>query len=322
MANTRIRYSGPLLLILAGFVSILASPGINAGSILPPPAKISTHSYAWIGPYGGPDKKNKGYRMNLGFIVGEKSVAVIDTGYTRDMAKEMIAHIKKITDRPIHYVINTNSQPHRHLGNDVFRATGATIITTPAEAKRMFALGGNFTSAVERNLGLAQGRVKIPAPPNRLNDKPVTLDLGGKVIVNLVPVGANHTPDSIIAVVKKDKTIYTGDLLYSGRLLAVLPDSSVKSWISAFDKLRDYKGYTFVPGHGQAAKLKAFEFPTYQYLTHLYKYMSAAIDEDVGLDDAMEKLDQSAFSKLANFEILAGPNASWTYLEVEKAAFE
>jgi len=310
------------LLLPLGLLISLTAHSAPTKNILPPPEKISAHAYAWIGPYDGPNKENKGFRMNLGFVVGEKSVAVFDTGYTRAMAEEMIAFIKKTTDKPVRYAVNSNSQPHRHLGNDIFRAAGATIITTTAEAKRMSSMGGNFTSAVERNLGLTEGSVEIPAPPNRLIDKPETLDLGGNVFVELKPVGATHTPNSIIAIVKQDKIIFSGDLLYSGRLLAVLPDSNVKSWISAYEKLREYKGYTFVPGHGKAAKLKAFEFPTHKYLTHLYKHMFDAIEEDFGLDDTMKKLDQSAFSKLANFEALAGPNASWTYLEVEKAAFE
>ena len=48
---------------------------------LPSPRQIASHSYAWIGPYGPPTKENRGFRMNLGFVIGDDAVAVIDGGY-------------------------------------------------------------------------------------------------------------------------------------------------------------------------------------------------------------------------------------------------
>ena len=111
------------------FLFILYSgQGIAAsqGAILPAPKKLTDHSYAWIGPLGGPSADNKGYRMNLGFIVGKKAVAVVDAGYTEAMATEMLEHIKKVTPLPVRYVINTNSQAHRFMGNGVFKKLGAT----------------------------------------------------------------------------------------------------------------------------------------------------------------------------------------------------
>lgn len=81
----------------------------NSGKrILPPPQKMSEHVYAWIGPLDGPSKENNGYRMNMAFVVGNKAVAVLDTGYTEMMAEEMLAHIRKITKVPVKYAVATN----------------------------------------------------------------------------------------------------------------------------------------------------------------------------------------------------------------------
>ena len=92
--------------------------------ILPPPKKLSEHVYTWIGPLEGPSKENHGYRMNMAFVVGTNAVAVIDTGYTEAIAKEMLIHIRTITNKPVKYAINSNSQPHRFMGNSVFRPGG------------------------------------------------------------------------------------------------------------------------------------------------------------------------------------------------------
>ncbi len=309
-------------LLLFGLFSFSPGTATAEKNILPAPERVSEHVYAWIGPYGGPNKENKGFRMNMAFAVGTKAVAVFETGYTPAMAREMIAHIRAITKAPIRYAVNTNSQPDRFFGNDVFAGIGAEIITTPQEAARMAERGGDFAFAIERSLGLAAGSIDAPAKPTRLVEKTTTLDLGGGVTVRLQAVGGTHTPNSLIAVIDGDKTVYTGDALYGGRLLAVLPGSTLKTWIAAFDGLRQYKGYTFIPGHGRPGPLSDFEFPTYQYLSTLEQYMAKAVEEGVSLNDATVKFDQSKYSKLVNFKDLAGKNASWAYQAAEWASFE
>jgi glyoxylase-like metal-dependent hydrolase (beta-lactamase superfamily II) len=313
----RIRFRGyPTLLAIPMLAVSLAAPA----AILPPPQQISAHVYAWIGPYSPPNKQNQGYRMNMAFVVGDKAVAVIDTGYSEAMAKEMLQHIATVTKLPVKYAINSNSQPHRSMGNAVFRAHGATVITHPKEAKRLADQGGNFARGVEQTLELTAGSVKPPAAPTRTITADTTIDLGG-VVLKLKPFKAGHTPAPLAVHVPADKLVYAGDILYGGRLLAVLPDGNVKSWIQAFDDLRAFGDVTFIPGHGQPDKLQAFEFPTRAYLALLHNHMSKMIEAGVDLQTAIEKLDQSAYAKLENFEELAGRNANLTYLEREAEFF-
>jgi len=298
-----------------------AAYAMSTPAILPSPKQLSEHVYAWIGPLPGPSKDNQGYRMNLLFVVGKNAVAVIDTGYTEAMAKEMLFHIRAITDKPIKYAINTNSQPHRFMGNPVFREAGASILAHEHTANRMNAQGGNFAGFIERILELPENSVKIPKKPDRLIKNDTKLDLGD-LIISLKNLGPAHTPAQLVIEVAKDKLVYTGDILYAGRVLAILPDSNTKSWISAFDKLKDYGDVTFIPGHGQPGKLKDFEFSTREYLTLLHDHMNKMVDEGVDLQEAIEKLDQSKYSNLVNYEELSGRNANITYVEREAASFE
>ena len=293
----------------------------NEFKILPEPRKISDHVYAWIGPLEGPSEKNKGYRMNLVFVVGDSSVAVIDTGYTAAMAKEMIKHIRTVTSLPIKYAVNSSSQPHRYMGNDVFRNAGAKIIAHKNSAKRMQSMGNNFATFIESLLKAPKGSINTPKQPDVLIEKDYKIDLGG-VQLDVIHVGPAHTPAQLIVKIKKDKLIYTGDLLYSGRLLAVLSGSKVGNWIKAYDDLKKESGYKFIPGHGEPGPLSNFDFPTRSYLSLLFNHMNKMVDEGVDVQDAINKLDQSKYSKLVNYEELAGRNASWTYLEREAASFE
>ena len=311
--------------VLALGVSVLtvsvATADQSVKNILPSPEKLSEHVYAWIGPLDGPSKENQGYRMNLAFVVGAEAVAVLDTGYTRDMGEEMLAHIRKVTDKPVKYAINTNSQPHRFMGNPAFREAGATIIAHSSSAERMAAQSSNFAGAIERILELPEGAVTLPQTPDQLISEKTQLDLGG-VSIKLDSYAAAHTPASLVVEIPADKIVYAGDILYSGRLLAVTPDSDIKSWIGVFDQLSRYGDATLIPGHGQPGPLTDFDFPTRQYLNLLLTHMDKMVDEGVDAQDAIDQLDQSRFSKLSNFDQLAGRNASWAYLEREAAAFE
>lgn len=292
-----------------------------SADILPPPQKVSSHVYAWIGPHGGPTQANSGYRMNMAFVVGERAVAVLETGYTEAMAKEMLQHIRRITPKPVKYAINSNSQPDRFMGNEVFRRAGARIIAQAKEAARMEAQAGDYAVAIENILALPKGSVKPPRPPQERIAGNKDLDLGG-VRVQLRHFGAAHTPAPLVAFVPEDNVVYAGDILYSGRLLAVIPEGNVRSWIATFDALKAFGDATFIPGHGAPAKLAAFVRPTRDYLVLLDTHMSKAVDEGTPLQEAIESLDQSAFADLANYQELAGRNANIAYLEREAEAFK
>jgi len=311
-----VRVATLLAMMLAGIPMAHAAPV----KILPPPQKISPHVYAWIGPYGGASKENHGYRMNLAFVIGAQAVAVIDTGYTEAMAKEMLGYIRAITPLPIKYAINTNSQPHRFLGNEVFRRSGARIIAHRAEAARMARLGSEQAQTVINTLQLPAGSAQLPAPPDQIIDGDINLDLGN-LELRIVHLCATHTPAQLVVHIPADKVVYAGDTLFSGRLLAVLPDGNVKSWLHAYDTLATFGDVTFIPGHGQPGKLKAFDFPTRDYLKLLYDHMGKKIDAGADIQEAISSLDQSRFKTLADFDSLAGRNASWTYLERESEFF-
>lgn len=294
---------------------------VFATDILPAPKKLSEHSYAWIGPYDPPNKKNMGYRMNMGFVVGSKAVAVIDSGYTPAMAEAMLKHIKSVTNVPVKYVINTNSQPHRFFGNSVFKNAGASIFAHKTEIARMKKSSADFVSGIERALELKKDSIKIPSLPDTGVIKKRNINLGG-VTIQIIPMPTNHTAASLIVNVPTDKIVFSGDVLYGGRLLAVLPISNTRSWLDSFDKLKKFGNVTFVPGHGQPGKLSKFKKSTRDYLQLLYSHMSKALDNGVDLQDAINSLDQKKFSSLVNFKELSGRNASWAYLEREKAFFE
>jgi len=304
------------------FSFFLCHSAFASNNILPPPKQISKHVYAWIGPHGGPNVENKGYRMNMGFVVGGNAVAVLESGFYPKMAEDMISQIKQITDKPIKYVINSNSQADRFFGNAAFKNIGAKIISHEKEIKRMKENTNNYMMFIESSMKFKDGSVKPPTLPDTAIKDKTKIDLGDNVVLEIEAHKAAHTPSPLITYIKKDNIVYAGDILYSGRLLAVVPGGNIKQWIETFHYLKKYKSATFIPGHGDPQTLDKFNKPTLHYLQLLDNKMTTMVDEGIDMQDAINKTDQSAFAYLENFEDLAGRNANIAYQEAEAAAFE
>ncbi len=310
------------LLLRLSLLLVLAWPAwpVLADS-LPVPRQVSPHAWAWIGPYDPPLRENQGFRMNLGFVVGTEAVAVIDSGYSPRMAEEMLRQIRKLTPLPLRHVVNTNSQPHRFFGNEVFRQAGARVVAGREAAERMARDGAMMAAASAGVLGLAN--MPVPGAPDQLlgAGESAGLDLGGGVMLTVRHVGTAHTRGSLIVDVAPDGTVYAGDVLYGGRLPALVADGSVKGWLAAWDILRASNGRLFVPGHGQPGPLSDFDQPTRVYLEQIKRHMDDAVKKGIDIETAKAGFDASAWGALANFKELSGRNAYQAYQESEAENF-
>lgn len=322
---TTISYRPNFQLVIGMCLSLtcLSANAVFAAQInlLPKPEKISPHVYAWIGPHGGPNTDNKGFRMNMAFVVGKDSVAVIESGFYPAMAKAMIKHIQSITDLPIKYVINSNSQPDRFFGNDAFHQLEADIIAHKKEIKRMNENVNMYAMFVENSMKFKKDSIKVPKNPNRPIEDNTEIDLGGGVKLAIHCYKGAHTPAPLIIHIPSDNVVYAGDILYSGRLLAIVPGGNIAEWLETFNYLRKFKSAVFIPGHGKPGPLASFEKSTYDYLQLLNKHMVKMVSDGVDMQDAINRLDQSKFSKLENYKDLAGRNANRAYQEAERAFF-
>lgn len=305
-----------LMLLLAVLVSLPSWAGL-----LPEPRQVSPHAWAWIGPYEGPTRENQGFRMNLGFVVGTEAVAVIDSGYSPQVATEMLRQIRARTPLPVRHVVNTNSQPHRFLGNEVFLQAGARVLAGREAAERMARDGVMMAGTAAAILGIAS--LPVPGTPDWLlgAGESADLDLGGDVVLHVRHAGTAHTKGSLIAEVRPDRAVFAGDILYGGRLLALIPDGSVKGWISAFENLPGMNASIFVPGHGEPGPLANFDQSTLGYLKRIKHHMDQAVKDGDDIEKAKAGFDASAWKPLANFTELNGRNAYQAYQESEAEGF-
>ena len=122
---------------------------------------------------------NRGAIANVGFIVGSRCVAVIDTGGSPDVGRSLRAAVRKVTPLPVCYVVNTHVHPDHILGNAAFVADRPEFVGHAKLAAAMAARGRVYVAAAKRTLGPDAADAEI-IPPTRAVTGSATLDLGDR----------------------------------------------------------------------------------------------------------------------------------------------
>lgn len=298
---------------IASFAAIAAQAGSNATGL--EVQKVMGNIFALVGPLGNRSPANLGNNATYGVVVTSEGVVVIDSGGTYKGAQRIHETIRSLTDKPINIVINTNGQDHRWLGNDYFRQQGATIIahrkTVEDQKARLNAQLARLASTVGDS-GLAGTR---DAYADEVFENTFDIALGGTML-ELHYAGQAHTPADVFVWLPEEKVMFTGDIVYTERMLSVRPYSHSGSWIEAFEAVASFEPEYVVPGHGHVTTLEKGRKDTYSYLRFLRNAVAKFIDAGGDMAD-IGQLDQAAFSYLVNYEFLKGRNAQQVYQELE-----
>ncbi len=237
---------------------------------------------------------------NSGVIIGEDAILVSDATATPALARDLIARIRAISDKPIKYVLLTHYHAVRVLGASAFKAEGATEVIASLGTLEMIRERGaqDMKSEMERFPRLFQGAEEVPGltwPTLVVGDgKPgrqgsIRLDLGG-VWVEIWHPGSGHTKGDTIAWVESEKVLFSGDLVeyeagvYTG-------DAQLQEWPATLEALRALGAEAIVPGRGEAMKgndqvNKSLDY-TQRWVQTLYACAQQAVAQKLDLKGAM-----------------------------------
>ncbi len=181
-----------------------------------------------------------GSGANAAFVVGEKSVCVIDAKMTADSARAIIAEIGKVTTRPISHILITHSDGDHINGLAGFPA-GLTIVASENTALEM---AEAFKD--ERYASLREYLPNLKHGPARK----VTLDNGFPGI-DFLHFGPAHTSGDTIVYFPGEKVAFTGDLIFVGRdpLIHRQKGGTSIGYIETLKKMLDLDVDTYLSGH-------------------------------------------------------------------------
>lgn len=308
-------------LIRMGLIAGLALAGhcASAAELMLQPTRIAPDVYAIIGDLGGQSYDNGGLNSNLGFVVGTDGVLVINAGPTTRVAAALHAAIKRTTPKPVKWVVNVNAQSHYWLGNDYFKRLNIPILAHNAARRRMQEVGAGQLQAAQTLLKEKAAGSALALPSEALGDKR-TLQLG-KTKIELLHFGPAHTAGDLVVWLPESKILFAGDIVFTQRLLGVIPDGNSGGWVKAFDQAMALKPRIVVPGHGKPTDIKTATRDTRDYLVSLRSAAQAVLTKNGSLQDAVEKTDQSKFKYLLNFDLLAKRNMNQVFTEMEQESF-
>jgi cyclase len=268
-----------------------------------------------------PDTNPQG---NTTVIIGERAVLVVDTAYLPSSAAEDIAQIRRWTDRPVRYVLNTHWHPDHQRGNSVYvdAFPDVTILAHAQTAQLMAAYdAGNRerypkrlqamkeTLAKKPDAELQQtvaGRSRVLAElersrlqlPTLTFDSELNLDLGNRV-VEIRHTGTGDTRGDAWAWLPKEQVLVTGDLLAAPvpYFFAGYPEDLART----LHRLNELDAKAIVPGHGDVMRDKTYLHAVLEMIETIVGEVNAAVVRigslSARLEDVRPQIDVAEYRR-------------------------
>lgn len=285
----------------------LAIPGLSVTEVAP---GVFVH----ISEHHWPDRTNHGEIANIGFIVGEQCVAVIDSGGSPQQGIALRIAIKQATTKPVCYVINTHVHPDHIYGNSAFKATGVKFVGHHKLARAMATRAPHYLSKADELLDIRVNDDNI-IPPNLQVSDNLTLNLGNRELV-LTAHPTAHTDNDLSVYDKTTDTFWLADLVFLEHIPVI--DGSIKGWISEMERLEKNHYKLVIPGHGRLIK----DWPTSlqpqkNYLLQLSREIKSMIKQGKTLEYAVENVGLAAKANWQLFEEFHRKNVTMAFAELE-----
>jgi quinoprotein relay system zinc metallohydrolase 2 len=256
---------------------------------------------------------NAGDIANLGFVVGDRCVAVIDTGGTYAVGAALRGAIRKVTSKPVCYVINTHVHPDHIFGNRAFVDDRPEFIGHAHLPEAMARRGPNYLNALRRDLGAVADGSELVVPTKTVAQS-LTLDLGGRALA-LRAWPTAHTDQDLTAYDSASGTLFLGDLVFERHVPVV--DGKLRGLLSALQELTQMPARIAIPGHGRAATWPGVLAPEQQYLQRLLTEVRGAIKDHRTLAQAVQTVGQDERANWVLFDEFHRRNVTAAYAELE-----
>jgi glyoxylase-like metal-dependent hydrolase (beta-lactamase superfamily II) len=239
---------------------------------------------------------------NVGIVVGDRSVLVIDTAMGPRNGERILAEARRLGDGRRLLLTTTHFHPEHAFAAQSF--SDATYVCNTAQAEEMAAKGPEYIEMFSGfGPGLAEllADVELVAPDVTYDGARARLDLGG-VVVDLVNIGQAHTRGDQVVFLPESGVLFAGDLA-EDHFLPIFPDEDADGllWLDALDRLEALSPRIVVGGHGEVGDVGLIAAER-DYLVTVRDRVAALRADGLPLEQISEQLEPELAERQAGWD--------------------
>jgi glyoxylase-like metal-dependent hydrolase (beta-lactamase superfamily II) len=193
--------------------------------------------------------------VNSAVVLGDEAMAVIDTQVNAALAQRLLQHVRRLSDKPIRYAINTHYHWDHTGGNAVFKGAGATVLSSTRTREFM-----QVRMPRQKAFLLSRGFALGPDPylPDNTVAETGELDLGNQRLY-LHYLGRAETDDALAIHLPQEGCVVAGDTVMTGSFpifgQPVMNEGlmGTTDWLQTLEALDSLQPQHILPGHGPLA---------------------------------------------------------------------
>ena len=278
-------------------------------------SEVAEGLFVHFGKQEDSNEKNKGDIANIGFIVGSKSIAVIDTGGTPEIGKKLLKKIKETSNLPISHIIITHSHPDHFFGTEAL-VNEKVVILGHEKLERALITNFEFYKNLQFNL-IKQDSIKKTKliVPNQTVEvgKIKTIEIGNRQI-EIKAWKSGHTDNDLSVYDKKTRFLWSENIFVE-RTPSIR--ASIKGWKANLDETLNMDIDKIIPGHGPLKKKKQAIQPMMNYFDRLLKEVRKYHKSGKTLRDAQNLAAPKNEERWLLFDSYHSSNVTKTYTELE-----
>lgn len=321
--------------VLAAVAAVLAAGPATAQTRLVAPATgngVFDHELHEVvaGVYVAtrPDVFRQPVDGNIGFVVGERDVLVVDTGGGVAAAESALRLLRQVTDKPVRYIVNTHWHGDHCLGNVTFLeafpeaeviAHQRTIAAMTPDNIGLERFQPQLVEAIEGlERGISSGRDEHgePLQPDRLErwkgmvpdlraaldeyrrarlvEPTLAVESGltlwrGEREVQIRHLGRGNTEGDLVVWLPRERVVFSGDLVVHPQPYGF--GSFPDEWIETLEQLAAFDYAQLVPGHGEVQRDASYLRDLQALIREVRDDVAAAVADGASLAEARQRVD-------------------------------